>query len=1114
MVTRFEVVIKREGGTVARGASASLGAAASTTSAAAAAKREADQVVRVWEGAGKSASKGWSAGWEKSWAKLGDQATKAYGEVAKTISALTAEGIRESNRLADQQIKDAKRVMDAQIKASKDALAAQRQQERTSSFASFGDPSSRSGSGIAGLDRAFAGKLSSTLAFEKELNASFERMAKAGEKADRDAIRSKEKAAAEELKTQQSIERALDGYREDRLRKQLEAQRKAHQQFLQQQKDEAAALARRKALETTIFSKAGGALTSIGYGAWRGAGDLAGGAAGAARTIGQGGVTNVLSTAPRAAGQLLQSAGQAAAEFSRGFAVALGKVLPGALGVVGKAIGNAFAVAGELAGALGAAAGEIAGFIGDKLGLALKATLGAAVAAGVAGIHRALEGEDIKEFFATFVEQAGQEVPAALESLRKATRGMISDLDLMRQHNEAVVKEAALTTQEFEKLAQASIPIAKAIGQRPAQALSTVTQALATFRTRGLRGLLGATADFETAFKQMADATGRHVGDLTRAEKHQIAYGVVMDAVRKKFGDYANAAENTSDKFDRWGATMANLLDKIGQPFLQGLGRLLDAVQPVSDAFGAFLSRNLVSVADDLASAIGKIDLSNIANFLKGASFKSVFELAALEGQKMWVAFKNYGQATIDVIGDWFQSLWDDVKGWGLSAMATIADVLSGILSAIPGASLVTGLMGTAGHGLAAEAHTDATNRRGRAGAVFEAASGTTGRETAAIDARIAELIGQEIAKGISNSAGGHAATLRSIEEQAGAVSRGERPGARPGGAPAPSAGGGSVTGSGVDPKAQAVFDRLAATITTGTFIVEKGLSSLIPVMNKIGVDWTKVEEGFQKIADDAAFEDAADKIKDGLKAQISAAEFQADAAQKIISELGSEAEIRKNYIDGIRKAQEDELRAREEIAQKFAQSADAIVENFKSVIDGIGARVSEASDALSSAAGIGGPFGGADIEAALPGVVKRAAKKRTRRATRDLRHELNQASAGQGADELAAPGGLEGLFSKVAQSQVLGKEGGAVQAANAAKEALNALSDAANTRDAAEAEAFDTMTQTITDLTDLANKQLETFETAVDTMNEMSRKIDELKKAQEEQNKTIDAIRSGVTRG
>lgn len=1054
MTNRFVIEVKHSG---AAGGSGSSARSSSQASAAAAVDREAKR-------AEASAKKAADAQVREA-TRAAKAQEKAASNLYKAQNAVFALAQKAASKAADAQIREAKRAADTIASYQKSKLQPNR--------FSFGGPS---GGGLAGLDKTFSAKAAEQKRYEAAIGSSL------------DSIFSN--FEAESRKEQSAAKKAADAKIAERKRETAalikEAERAANAGIAEAKRE---ALNRAKA-----FSRVAGAATSIGYGAYRAAGQISGGVGRAAAGISAGGIGGILGSAPRAAGDLLQAGGAAAASLARGFGVALGKLLPGALGFIGKAIGNAFAVVGEVAGALGAAAGQIAGFIGDKLGLALKVTLGAAVGIGIAGITQALKGEDLREFFEGFAKASGETATQGIEKLRAATKGMISDIDLLRAANQAWQSGAVETEQQFAELAGLAVTLGKNIGERPVDAIDKFTQALASGNAKGIKPFVGATVDFDRAIKSSAESSGKLAEDLTDTEKAAIRYRVVIDAAKNATRGMASQQKNVSDAFDTVKASVTNSLESIGRALLPALNSVLKAVEPIAAAVGKFFDNNNKAISDAIGKSIAGIGqtLAALPEIIGNISLKEVFQLATLQAEKLWINFTEFaakaGNAIVDLIGAAFDKV--------IQGLATGAGKIAGLL---PGAGqIASGLLGIGAQAAAGSASRGVTS----AGQAFSAPNSPEST------ARLAAIEGEQllVLKQIATRAVGPAAPAvlpQSTPTQGAATGT---LGSFAAGATFNASGANTGTlGSG-----SADFITQAAALNGAMRLLNAGFGDAVEKLGLTDEQLAQISENFAAADIRAEFERYKDEQTAGLKAGIDGTEHLRRYWEDTVAELGSIEAIQQHASDLITRTANDEIAAREAIVEKFNAEKDGIVGSFKAAMDDIAARVKSAGDALRSAAGFGGEFGGADLNAAIPGKFKRAARKASRRATKALRHELNQQSAGLGDEDLIN-GGADRIFQSVAQKQVLGVEGGANSAQKALDEALNKLSDLTNEKDAAIAANAEQTAAIVEQINANQDADIAAFNTATEKLSELA---DSLKAQNDRLLKVEKSLESVSTRG
>lgn len=457
-----------------------------------------------------------------------------------------------------------------------------------------------------------------------------------------------------------------------------------------QEKALAALSTARRGSFMNIASQLKGQATSTGYGTFKAAGALAGGVQSAASRVSEGGITNVLSTVPRAAGDLLKAGGEAAAQFARGVGVGIAKALPNALGFVGRMVGNAFAVVGELAGALGSAAGEIAGFLGDKLGTALKVAVGGAVGVAVLGIKEALEREDLKPLFEKFAKKSGKSYEEALEQLRTASQGLIGDTELLTLANQEFLRGSVATTDQLAEMLKYADALGDATGGSATEGIQTLITAIGTLRDKGARQLLGSTISFEKAFKAAGDAAAEMGGTLEEEQKHAIAFGVVLEGLRQRFGDLPESVRSTADEFAAFRVNISNTLSAIGEGFLPALASVLKGLSPVIEAVGAFFTNNRAEIVSAIAGSFGDLskNIGNLPEIIRNLKLEQVLRGARIQGEMFWIKFKGAAAATFDFLKNEIKALGTDLAAFAIEH----AEILGFATGGIPGAAIGSGL--------------------------------------------------------------------------------------------------------------------------------------------------------------------------------------------------------------------------------------------------------------------------------------------------------------------------------------------------------------------------------------------------------------------------------------
>lgn len=202
--------------------------------------------------------------------------------------------------------------------------------------------------------------------------------------------------------------------------------------------------------------------------------------------------------------------------------------------------------------ALGAAVGSFIGNIAanavQRFGqYALEAAANGAKLTAIAGGFNLL---------ATSIGQSGQ---AMLTVTRTATKGLISDLDLMQSMNKAILLGLPVTAKEMGTLAKAAISLGRAMGLDATSSLNDLITALGRSSPMILDNL-GLTVKVGEANEAYARSLGKTSGELTDAEKKLAFYNAAMEAAQKKTAALGEVQLTAFDNLKRLGTGIANVV--------------------------------------------------------------------------------------------------------------------------------------------------------------------------------------------------------------------------------------------------------------------------------------------------------------------------------------------------------------------------------------------------------------------------------------------------------------------------------------------------------------------------------------------------------------------------
>lgn len=190
--------------------------------------------------------------------------------------------------------------------------------------------------------------------------------------------------------------------------------------------------------------------------------------------------------------------------------------------------------------------------------------------------------------------KAGNLATGELKALSAASQGVISDFDLMRNSNQALL--SGIKPDQFRIMAEAAGGLADAVGGDAKQALDDLTKALSSGATAGLEKTYGLVIDNAKAYEDFAKtikATGDQLNEIGKREAVRIA------AIEK-------LKERTKE------ATESNLTAK------EGLEKLQVASERVFDRLAQAVNenKNLASAFEDLATSISTMDLGPLVKLV------------------------------------------------------------------------------------------------------------------------------------------------------------------------------------------------------------------------------------------------------------------------------------------------------------------------------------------------------------------------------------------------------------------------------------------------------------------------------------------------------------------
>jgi hypothetical protein len=211
------------------------------------------------------------------------------------------------------------------------------------------------------------------------------------------------------------------------------------------------------------------------------------------------------------------------------------------------------------------AAAESNNFLQNKLVQLTSATflaekgfqvLKGAVTGVFSSLDEAARIEGLNRGFESLQTAAGNVADEFLGKLRTATHGYISDVDLMKSANQAVL--LGLPTEGFDQLAGAAVKLGQAMGITATQAIDSLTIGIGR-QSKLVLDNLGIIVEAEKAYDRYAKRLGVTAEALTDVQKKEAFYQAAQEAILAKSSQLSDVQETAASATTKLSATFDNL---------------------------------------------------------------------------------------------------------------------------------------------------------------------------------------------------------------------------------------------------------------------------------------------------------------------------------------------------------------------------------------------------------------------------------------------------------------------------------------------------------------------------------------------------------------------------
>lgn len=293
------------------------------------------------------------------------------------------------------------------------------------------------------------------------------------------------------------------------------------------------------------------------------------------------------------------------------------------------------------------------------------------------------EGLQLERASDQFERNVGS-VTKMLPELRTATRGVVSDFDLLRVAGRAV--QQGIKSTNLPQTFKLATVAAQKLNMSATDAISTITQAL-TRQDEGALNSLGIITNVNQAYKTQSALIAKNGGVMSQAMSIQLRQSLIMKELQNRFGGANQAQADGLQVLERFRASWKNFRAEIGQTIGHAILPLTRALTTVLDITTGLLNRmnntggfqRFVQLAGALATIFAG------AKFIGG--IRTVMSLFGMFSGKGGLKAPK----SLSVINNLFTKLgavvlrvFPSVRNF-LASLSFIAPRLAGALAFVPG---------------------------------------------------------------------------------------------------------------------------------------------------------------------------------------------------------------------------------------------------------------------------------------------------------------------------------------------------------------------------------------------------------------------------------------------
>lgn len=206
-------------------------------------------------------------------------------------------------------------------------------------------------------------------------------------------------------------------------------------------------------------------------------------------------------------------------------------------------------------------------------------------------VKQAVQLEPVKKSFDQLTASVWQNSKEMLKSLKQASKGAVSEYDLMLSANRSLKLWVASNTEDMTDL----MKIARLYGQQMWQDVTQSFNDIVTWLWRWSPMILDnlwIIIDSEKAYEEYAEKIWKSASELSKQEKTQALVNATLEEWRKKLEEYGEPAQTMWERLQSLKNNFQEMATRIGEAILPMLEKLLEKITPIIEKVADRIEQN------------------------------------------------------------------------------------------------------------------------------------------------------------------------------------------------------------------------------------------------------------------------------------------------------------------------------------------------------------------------------------------------------------------------------------------------------------------------------------------------------------------------------------------